>query len=70
MGYRALLARGLSRLLFFPVEGHLDVRQGKLNASSDIRDRQSEFPRISFREGLRYKATKESELYQACCLRE
>lgn len=39
-----MLARGLSGLLLFSVEGHLDFRQGKLNASSEIRDPKSESP--------------------------
>jgi len=33
-----MFTRGLSDLLLFPVEGHLDFRQGKPNASSEIRD--------------------------------
>lgn len=37
MGHRAMLARSLSDLLFFSVERHLDFRQGKLNASLEIR---------------------------------
>lgn len=72
-----MLARGLSGLLFFPVEGHLDFRQGKLNASSEIiRDqtRGVSFHEVFFREGLRYKATMKAyisksqsliKLYQA-----
>lgn len=61
-----MLARGLFGLLFFPVEGHLDFRQGKLNASSDIRDPKDERVRpheVSFRESSR--SAKELYIYKA-----